>query len=222
MTAGHLVVGFDLDMTLIDSTDAIAATLDAAVAVSPGGEGVRITAADVWPWVGVPLEDTVEALAPAADVPVVVREYRARYASLGVPMLSLMPGALEALDAVRTAGGRVLVVSAKAEAGVHESLARVGLSAPGVAPDVVVGGLFAAAKGEFLREQGASVYVGDHPGDVEAALVAGAVPVALTTGAHDGTALRSAGAEVVLGGLPEFPAWLSSFLPRLRRSRVTR
>jgi phosphoglycolate phosphatase len=220
--AGGLVVGFDLDMTLIDSIDAIAATMAAAVAVSPGGAGVQITRENIWPWVGVPLEDTVTALAPQADCAAVVREYRARYASIGAPMVTLLPGARSAFSAVRAAGGRVLVVSAKAEPGVRVSLAQVGLDGPEAGPDLVVGGLFAAAKGECLLAERASVYVGDHPGDVEAARVAGAVSVAVSTGAHGAATLLAAGADVVLAALTEFPAWLSSFLPGFSRSRVAR
>jgi phosphoglycolate phosphatase len=112
----------------------------------------------------------------------------------------------------------VLVVSAKAEAGVHQSLRQVGLDRPEYAPDLVVGGLFAAAKGVRLAAEGATVYVGDHPGDVEAARVAGAVSVAVATGAQSSEVLTEAGADVVLPGLLEFPGWLSSFLPGLSRS----
>jgi phosphoglycolate phosphatase len=105
-----LVVGFDLDMTLVDSADGITATLTAAIAACPGGEGVRITRDDVWPWVGLPLDVTVEALAPEVDPEQVIQEYRSRYAEIGVPLTRLLPGAVEALRAVRSAGGRVLVV----------------------------------------------------------------------------------------------------------------
>lgn len=219
--APDLVVGFDLDMTLIDSTDGIAATLQAAVRAVPGAETVTITRDDVWPWVGLPLEATVAALLPGVEPADVVREYRARYASVGATMVTLMPGAPEAVAAVRAAGGRVLVVSAKAEAGVHECLRQVGLDRPGTAPDLVVGGLFAAAKGVRLAAEGATVYVGDHPGDVEAARVAGAVSVAVATGAQSAEVLAEAGADVVLTGLPDFSAWFSSFVPGLSRSRAS-
>ena len=123
---------------------------------------------------------------------------------------------------MRAAGGRVLVVSAKAEAGVREVLAQVGLDRPGIAPDVVVGGLFAAAKGGRLAQEGATVYVGDHPGDVEAAKVAGAAAVAVHTGPQSVESLTAAGADVVLDDLLEFPEWLSSRLSRFSRSRVGR
>jgi phosphoglycolate phosphatase len=215
-----VVVGFDLDMTLVDSTDGIAATLAAAVAACPGGEGVRIDRERVWPYVGLPLDVTVSGLAPEVDPEQVIREYRARYAEIGVPMTRLLPGALEALRAVREAGGRVLVVSAKAEIGVREVLTAVGLDAPDVHPDVIVGGLFGAAKGERLILEQADVYVGDHSGDVQAARVAGALSVVVCTGPETADTLIAAGADVVLDDLLGFPTWLSTFLPGFSRSRV--
>jgi phosphoglycolate phosphatase len=217
-----LVVGFDLDMTLVDSADGITATMAAAIAASEGGDGVRIDREVVWPWVGLPLEETVTALAPRADRDQVIRAYRAGYAEIGVPLTRLLLGAAEAIRAVHAAGGRVLVVSAKAEAGVREVLAEVGLDRDELRPDLVVGGLFGAAKGDVLIREGADVYVGDHPGDVQAARVAGAVSVVVTTGPQSEAVLVTAGADVVLTDLAQFPKWLSSFLSDFSRSRVTR
>jgi phosphoglycolate phosphatase len=191
-----LVVGFDLDMTLVDSTDGITATLAAAVASSPGGEGVRIGREEVWPYVGLPLEVTVAGLAPLADPNQVIREYRARYAEIGVPLTKLLPGAVEAIRAVKEAGGRVLVVSAKAEIGVREVLTEVGLDDPELHPEVVVGGLFGAAR------------------------VAGALSVVVCTGPETAATLAAAGADVVLDDLLGFPTWLTTFLSGFSRSRV--
>jgi phosphoglycolate phosphatase len=209
-------------MTLVDSADGIAATLAAAVQACPGGEALRISREQVWPWVGLPLEPTVTALAPGTDPDQVVAAYRARYAEIGVPLTRLLPGAVEAIRAVHAAGGRVLVVSAKAEAGVRDVLAEVGLDRDDLAPDLVVGGLFGAAKGATLIDERTDVYVGDHPGDVQAARVAGAISVAVTTGPQTEASLVAAGADVILTDLVGFPKWLSSFLPDFSRSRVTR
>jgi phosphoglycolate phosphatase len=212
-----LVVGFDLDMTLVDSAAGITATLQAAIRACPGGEDVQVGRADVWPWIGVPLEATAVALAPRADPDQVARAYRERYATIGVPLTSLLPGAVESIGAVHDVGGRVLVVSAKAEAGVHEVLTAVGLDRGELKPDLVVGGLFAAAKGDRLKREGAHVYVGDHSGDVQAAQVAGAVSVAVATGPQPVEMLVAAGADVVLTDLGRFPKWLSAFMPEFSR-----
>ena len=209
-------------MTLVDSAEGIAATLAAAVQACSGGENIILHREQVWPWVGLPLEPAVAALAPQADPAEVVRAYRARYAMIGVPLTRLLPGAIEAIRAVHAVGGRVLVVSAKAEAGVHDVLHQVGLDQGDLAPDLVVGGLFAAAKGACLIQEGAAIYVGDHPGDVQAAQVAAAISVAVSTGPQTAEALVAAGADVVLTDLVEFPNWLSTFLPGFTRSRARR
>jgi phosphoglycolate phosphatase len=203
------VVGFDLDLTLVDSAAGIGVTLRAALAAE--GSAARPTDGELHPLIGAPLERTVAVVDPAADAHAVADRYRALYPALGVPATTLLPGVLDAFAAIRARGGRVLVVSAKVEPAVHAVLRHVGLGAPPVAPDLVVGGLFAGAKGVRLRQEGADVYVGDHPGDMEAARVAGAVAVGVTSGGADAAALRAAGADVVLPGLEYFPAWLEEW-----------
>ena len=204
-------VGFDLDMTLVDSSAGIVATLRAALA-DVLGFPPEVRDDQIRPWIGLPLEDTVAGLVPAADPVAVADRYRETYAVTGVPLTHLLPGVHEAFRAIRDAGGRVLVVSAKSPAGVAEVLAHVGLATGEAAPDLAVGGLFAAAKGHLLRAEGADVYVGDHTADVEAARVAGATSVGVATGTSSRTELVAAGAEVVLDDLTAFPEWLRGHL----------
>jgi phosphoglycolate phosphatase len=104
------------------------------------------------------------------------------------------------------------VVSAKREPALLAVLEHTGLARPPAGPDHVAGGRFAEGKGEWLRDNGAAVYVGDHTGDVRAAHVAGAVAVAVATGPFDAAQLRAAGADVVLPGLTKFPGWLSIWM----------
>jgi phosphoglycolate phosphatase len=198
------VVGFDLDMTLVDSAAGIAATVQVALAEI----GHHVTAEQLWPLVGVPLETALAAVAPGIDAVAIARRYRQLYPDHGIPPITVLPGAAAALEAVHAAGGRVLVVSAKVEAAVRQVLAHVGLDQPPLAPDLVAGGRFATAKGTLLRREGADVYVGDHPGDVEAARVGGAVAVAVATGPYSPEELVEAGADVVLPDLRAFPRWL--------------
>lgn len=81
----------------------------------------------------------------------------------------------------------------------------------GMEPDAVIGNLWAESKGEALREHGASVYVGDHVGDVRGARTAAALSVAVATGPCSPEELTEAGADVVLGALTEFPRWFSDY-----------
>lgn len=197
------VVGFDLDLTLVDSADGIVATFveaarRLAVEVDPGA---------VRQLIGVPLEATCEALLPAHLAADGVPIYRELYPMLGIPGTTLLPGAAEAVAAVQAHGGRVVVVSAKIEPAVRAVLDHVGLEV-----DDVVGGLFAEAKGDALRAHGAIAHVGDHPADMIGARAARAAAVGVTTGSHDASALRAAGADVVLADLRDFPHWLDEYV----------
>jgi uncharacterized protein len=193
------VVGFDLDLTLVDSADGIIATYAEAVRAA----GAQVDPEDMRPLIGVPLEMACASLVPPELVPAVVRNYREFYPSIGVPATRLLPGATDAVAAVRRLGGRAVVVSAKIQPAVDAVLEHVGLDV-----DEAVGGLYAAAKGDALRAHGATMHVGDHPADVVGAHAAQAIAVGVTTGFHDAAALRAAGADVVLSGLLDFPAWL--------------
>jgi phosphoglycolate phosphatase len=204
LTAQSPVVGFDLDMTLVNSAAGITATLQVALAEI----GRHVTLEQMWPHVGVPLEAALAVVAPDVDADAVTHRYRQLYAEHGIAPITLLPGAAAALEAVHAAGGRVLVVSAKAEPAVRRVLAHVGLDRPPFAPDLVAGGRFAGAKGVLLRQEAADVYVGDHPGDIEAARVGGAVAVAVATGPFTVEELAAEGADVVLPDLTTFPAWL--------------
>ena len=51
-----------------------------------------------------------------------VAEYRAVFDEIALPKISLLPGALEALEAVHARGGQVLIVSSRMEASIHSIL----------------------------------------------------------------------------------------------------
>ncbi|MFD6357712.1 HAD family hydrolase [Nocardia tengchongensis] len=202
-SAGGLVVGFDLDMTLIDSRPGIAAVWDAVAAKT----GVPIDSELAVSRLGPPLAHEAAQWFPEHEVPGIVTMYREMYPELAVHASDHLPGVVDALAAVHRAGGRVLVITAKN--GPH---AQLHLDHLGLAVDELVGGAWAEEKGEVLRARGASIYVGDHLGDVRAAAVADATSVAVTTGPYSAEELSAAGADVVLRDLTEFPAWLSAHL----------
>ncbi|MEU8524526.1 MULTISPECIES: HAD family hydrolase [Streptomyces] len=196
-------VGFDLDMTLIDSRPGIKAAYEAFSAQT----GVAIDADLAVSRLGPPLQQEIAHWFPADEIDERVAQYRALYPSYAIVPTLAMAGARDAIQAVREAGGRAIVVTAKNEA--HAKLHLVHL---GIDPDAVVGGLWAEGKAEALREHGAGVYVGDHTGDVRGAEAAGALSVAVTTGPCDATELREAGADVVLPDLTHFRAWWETHL----------
>ncbi|MBW3705654.1 HAD family hydrolase [Streptomyces griseus] len=195
-------VGFDLDMTLVDSRPGIAA----AFRVLSAETGVPIDVDLVVNRLGPPLETELAHWFPADRVPAAAARYRELYPDHAIAPCTALPGARESVAAVRALGGRAIVVTAK-----FATHAKLHLAHLGIEPDTVDGWLWAEAKGEALREHGAQVYVGDHTGDVRGARVAGALSVAVTTGPCDAAELRTAGADVVLEDLTGFPAWLAAF-----------
>ncbi|MEV5981975.1 HAD hydrolase-like protein [Streptomyces sp. NPDC052114] len=202
MTSRALTVGFDLDMTLIDSRPGIRAAYLALSAET----GAYIDADLAVTRLGPPLEQELRHWFPEGEIQEMADLYREIYATYAIEPTLAMPGAREAVAAVHAHGGRAIVVTAK-----HEPNAKLHLSHLGIEADAVIGWLWAEAKAEALREHGASVYVGDHTGDVRGARTAGALSVAVETGPCDAAELRAAGADVVLGGLTEFPGWLAAY-----------
>ncbi len=194
-----LTVGFDLDMTLIDSRPGIKAVYDALAHES----GTRIDSDAAITRLGPPLDDELGRWFPADQVAAMADRFRELYPALAIDVTPALAGAREALAAVRAHGGLSVVVTAKYGPNAELHLRHLGIDA-----DAVVGWLWADAKGEALREHGASVYVGDHLGDIRGAQAAGAVPVAVATGPVAADELAAGGAAVVLPDLTAFPAWL--------------
>ncbi|MEU0965180.1 HAD family hydrolase [Streptomyces sp. NPDC005917] len=209
MTSRALTVGFDLDMTLIDSRPGIHACYLALAERT----GAYIDADLAITRLGPPLADELIHWFPAERIAEVSDLYRTMYPEIAIAATPAMPGAREAIAAVRDAGGRAVVVTAK-----YEPNAKLHLGHLGIVPDAVVGDLWAEQKAEALREHGAGVYVGDHVGDVRGARRAGALSVAVATGPCDAEELRAAGADVVLGDLTELPAWLAGYLEDASRA----
>ena len=193
------VVGFDLDMTLIDSRPGIGAVYDALAAET----GVGIDTALVTSRLGPPLPVELANWFPAAEVPGMVARYRELYPSLAITPSVALRGAAEALAAVRALGGSTVVVTSKFAPNAWLHVEHLGLPV-----DDLVGDVYAAGKGPALAERGAIVYVGDHTADIAAARAAGTVAVTVASGPFDADALRRAGADVVLADLRAFPEWL--------------
>jgi phosphoglycolate phosphatase len=192
------VVGFDLDMTLIDPRPGVVATL----AVLSAETGVFVDGDLVATRLGPPLETELAHWFPAASVDAAADRYRALYLEHALPHTTALPGAVAAVASVRAGGGRAVVVTAKQHALAVASLAHVG-----IVVDEVVGWCHGAAKGAALREHRATAYVGDHVADVDGARAAGAVSVAVASGPCSAEELRAYGADVVLRDLTEFAGW---------------
>lgn len=196
------LVGFDLDMTLIDTRPGFAACLRAL-----GEEvGVAFDVETLVERLGPPLDHLLAPYFPDAgpgELDGLVDRFRALYPALAVPATAPMPGAHEALRAVREAGGRSAVVTGK-----YRPNAVLHVDALGFDVAAVVGEVWGTGKGPALRDLGAVAFVGDHVHDVEGAHAAGIPAVGVTTGGCTADELRDAGAHLVVDSLHAVVAWV--------------
>jgi phosphoglycolate phosphatase len=204
-TAGP--VGFDLDLTLINSRPAIMAAWSAVSAEL----GVPIKLDEVDQRMGIKLEDEVGYWFPADSQQEAADSYRRHYVRLAPTLTFPLPGASEALHAVRRAGERAVIVTAKHPVSVQPSLDAVGLRA-----DELFMHVHGPEKAAVLARLGAAVYVGDTPADMAAGQTAGALAIGVPTGSFSPADLLASGAAVVLASLTEFASWYAGFRDDLR------
>ena len=201
-----LVVGFDLDMTLIDTRPGFAACLRELETRT----GLDLPVDELVDQLGPPLDLMLAPHVPDATAETLaglVAQFRALYPTIAVGPTPAFAGAHESLAAVRRHGGRTLVVTGK-----FTPNARLHVEALGLDVDHVVGEVWGPGKGPALSAHGAALFVGDHVHDIEGARAAGVLGVGVATGGCGSAELRAAGAHTVLATLVEFPAWLDTHL----------
>lgn len=196
-----LVVGFDLDLTLIDTAAGFRQVL-----LALGAElGVDFPVEDMTARLGPPLDHLLAPYLPAEQVGPAGDRFRALYPDHAITTVPVLPGAHEAFEAVRAHGGRVLVVTGK-----YGPNARLHLDHLGLEADHLESWVWGVGKAEVLRREAALAYVGDHVHDVEGARAAGVLSVSVLTGGCTRAELEEAGTDVVLDDLTTFPAWLDA------------
>lgn len=206
-SAAPLVVGFDLDMTLIDTVPGFAATL-----IALGEEiGVDFPVDDITNRLGPPLEMLFAEHLPEDLIEGAGDRFRELYPSYAIAPVNYLPGAQQALSVVRRHGCRIVVVTGKypRNAQLHVDHLRMDI-------DLLEGWVWGIGKAEVLRREGAQMYVGDHIHDVEGALAADILSVSVATGGCTAEELRAAGSHVVLPDLTEFEAWFENHLMSAR------
>lgn len=192
-------------MTLADTRAGIAAVYDELALRL----GIAIDSAAIITRLGPPLERELANWLPVEEIPAAIVLFREIYPDVGVPVHTAMAGAYAAVEAVRAAGGRVIVVTGKNVRDARSTVELLGFDV-----DEVVGSVFGADKGSALARFGAAAYVGDHVADIEAARAGGAVSVTVATGPYTVGELRDHGADVALTDLTEFAAWFDDWKPQ--------
>jgi uncharacterized protein len=211
--SSQLAVGFDLDMTLIDTAPGFAAVLRVL-----GAElGVEFPVEELTAKLGPPLDQILAPHLPADQVGPAGDRFRALYPDHAVLDTPVLPGAHEALAAVRRHRGRVVVVTGKFAPNAQRHIDHLALDV-----DLLEGWVWGIGKAEVLRREGVSIYIGDHVHDVEGARAAGALSVSVLTGGCTRGELEEAGTDVVLESLDEFPAWLDGHLLDTRLEALER
>lgn len=203
----QLVVGFDLDMTLIDTVPGFGLVLTAL-----GDElGVDFPIADITGRLGPPLDAILRGHLPEDQIESASGRFRALYPDHAIASVPALAGAEAALAAVRRHAGRIVVVTGK-----YPDNARLHVDHLAFDVDVVEGWVWGVGKAAVLLREGASIYVGDHIHDVEGALAAAAISVSVLTGGCSREELLEAGTHVVLDNLEQFPAWLDGHVLTVR------
>ena len=206
------LVTFDLDGTLVDSRGDIAAACNHALA-SVGRAELPLTT--ISGFVGDGGRKLLErALAAEPATPIVdeaLVAFDAYYAAHPAVHTVLLPGAREALDALRehplaiaTNKSRVATLAVLDALGLRARFAGVSAGGDGPlkpAPDGIL---------RLCRELAAraedSFMVGDGPQDIGAGRAAGCVTVAVLGGFHDEAKLRALAPDYLLRTLHELPA----------------
>jgi phosphoglycolate phosphatase len=210
-----VLVVFDLDGTLIDGYAAIGDALSYAMTrlgvEAPSPERVRLM-------VGHGLERLLEQAVGAERAAEGVRLFRERYPQVAVEGSHLMPGAVEVLAALESAGHALALASNK-----PARFSRMILEARGVARHFrEIGGpddatppkphpamLLALMRGAGAEAR-STLVVGDMEVDVEFARAAGCGVAVVPGGSRAREDLAKAGADVLLESLADVPRWVAS------------
>jgi phosphoglycolate phosphatase len=190
-----IVVGFDLDMTLVDTSAAMAVSLDRV----NSDLGLRVDVGACVRALGAPQRDQLARWVPAGLLDEAMRVLAAAFLAEGLPLARASPGAAQLLTALHEGRGSAVVVTARRARTAAACLRRCGLPVQALA-----GGLSPAGKSSALRRHQVQCYAGDHPLDMAAAVAAEVAGIGVTTGFHDQAQLAGAGAAIVLPDLTGF------------------
>ena len=209
------LIVFDWDGTLMDSTSAIIASMQAAardLGVTPPD---KKSASYV---IGLGLQDALQAAMPDLDpkhYPKMVERYRYHYLSQD-HQLTLFDGARAMLDDLAAQGYFLAVATGKSRVGLNRALATAGVMSVFDATrcaDETFSKPHPAMLQELTRElgqdMGRTVMIGDTTHDLQMAGNAGAAAISVHYGAHPASELAAHSPLFGAESIAELHAWLN-------------
>jgi pyrophosphatase PpaX len=210
---------FDLDGTLIDTIELIVAAAQYAFASRPGPAPTEL---EIRRTIGRPLVTQFGPwLVGDTDLPFLVAKYREHQLEHHDRLTTVYPGIPEAIASLHAAGCAMGIVTSKVGFMAERALVHVGLREymqvliasdsttkhkPDPEPVLVAMERLGARPLE-------TIFVGDSPYDMMAAVAAGVRPVGVAWGAFEAEELVASGAAVVLRTVGDLRSLLSSAAP---------
>ena len=203
-------VMLDLDGTLVNSAEVIAASYNAGLKAT----GHRLLGKqEMFSMLGPPLDELYGKRIPAPDVPAACDAYRSAFAELFVAHVTATEGAVELLDKLREAGVRTAVITNRARHTQEmleqcDLLSRVdvvvavndGPYAPKPNPDMLY-----VAMDKLDAIPAETCFVGDSIVDMQAGKTAGLWNIGIMSLGLDAGTLEAAGAHAVTQSLTALP-----------------
>jgi phosphoglycolate phosphatase len=177
--AHRTVVGFDLDMTLVDSSEAIVYSALETIKEFHGDS--TISSKELKQFVGRPMRNSLELWIDPKAAASAFEFYKKFYLENALHLTSAMPGALEILAQLTSDNIPYCVITAK-----DEKVAKNQLSYLNFPKSTIIGGRFREEKTKAMLEFECTHYVGDHLEDYKSATKAGVTFIGLDFNvAHD-------------------------------------
>ena len=163
-------VGFDFDMTLVDSSQGIFESVKQVLSELVPRESILHV--DLSETVGLPLDRLFDSLVPSEFRQPAIDRYLQIYPDVGIRNSILYRGAKDIIETCESLNYRTVLISAKTPTNLELMLDWHRLSF-----NRVYGGAHGREKGRHLKNELVDIYIGDQEADVEASLFAGAISV---------------------------------------------
>jgi len=198
-------IGFDLDLTLVDSTKAICTT--ASTVISSFLPDLQISIEEIEATVGLPMEESLGRWVGLEKSTEAYELYKQMYASTGLAMTTEIPGAVSTIKNLLSLGFQVCVITAK-----DQNIAELQLAHLGFPKLTVFGNCFGHDKTTAMLKFNCLYYIGDHYQDFLAAKAANVKFIGVGSNHKHHLKERLPNEVLVLAELSEINSILQGFL----------